>query len=325
MVRDFGRDPSLILAEVGWSPTLLDDPDNIVPFTSLGRLIEKAAALTECAHFGLLVGEKAGPSAIGALGFATRHAKDVRSALMLLSQGLAHHDRGGVATFVEQGAVANLGYRVLDRTVPAGSHITVASLAIGYQLLKLLCGSSWQPLETRIAIRRPADVNPYRKLFGDLVYFDAGESVISFARQWLDCKVVGADPELQRVLLRAIGDTNLSKERNLGDEVRGVLAGMIGRGEVNQLAVAAHFGLSTRSLHRRLAALGTNFHELLDELRCEVACGLLENTSLPVKQVALMLGYSEVSAFGRSFKRRLACGPSAWRTSRSAQRSAHDA
>jgi AraC-like DNA-binding protein len=51
-------------------------------------------------------------------------------------------------------------------------------------------------------------------------------------------------------------------------------------------------------------------------VRCEIACRLLQNTTLPVAQVARTLGYSEVSAFTRSFKRRLAYGPAAWRASR---------
>lgn len=318
VVRDFGLDPAAILTEAGWSSVLLKDPDNIVPFSALGRLIEVAAARTACPHFGLLLGQKAGSSVIGTLGFASRNAPDVRSALLLLSQRLAHHDRGGVATFAEDGTVATLGYRVLDPKVPASAHITTASLAIGFQLMKVLCGPSWQPLETSFALHRPTDVKPYHNLFGDLVRFDAGENGLSFAAHWLDRKIVGADPELQRVLLRAIGDgeTKISKKRDLRDEVRGVLNGMIGHEGVNLTAVASTFNLSNRTLHRRLAALGTNFQELLDEVRCEMACRLLENTALPIAQLSLMLGYSEVSAFTRSFKRRLACGPGAWRASR---------
>ena len=31
VVREFGLDPAAILAEAGWSPTLLNDPETIVP------------------------------------------------------------------------------------------------------------------------------------------------------------------------------------------------------------------------------------------------------------------------------------------------------
>lgn len=316
VVRDFGLDPVAILTEAGWSPALLDDPDNIVPYAALGRLIEVAAARTACAHFGLLLGQKAGPSVIGVLGFASRHAPSVRSALLLLSQHLAHHDRGGVVTFVEEGTVAMLGYRVLDPKQSASSHITVASLAIGFQLMKVVCGPFWRPLKTSFAMRQPVDVKPYQNLFGESVSFNAAESAFSFATHWLDSKVIGADPELQRVLLRAIDDMKVSRERNLADEVRGVLAGMIGHADINQTTVARAFGMSGRTFHRRLAALGTSFHDLVEEVQCGTACQLLETTTLPVAQIAGMLGYSEVSAFTRSFKRRFSCGPAAWRASK---------
>lgn len=319
VVRDFGLDPLTILTEADWSPALLNDPENVVPYAAVARLIAVAASRTGCDHFGLLFGMKAGPSVIGALGFASRHAPDVRSALRLLTEHFACHDRGGVATLAERGMVTTLGYRILDPKVLGSGHIAAGSLAIGFQLMKMLCGSYWRPLETSFAFHRPADVRPYQNLFGDAVRFDAGESAFSFASHWLDSKVVGADAELQRVLLRSIGETKSSNERDLRDEVRGVLAGMIGHGNINQMTVASAFGLSSRTLHRRLASLGANFQDLLDEVRCETACRLLEDTTLPISQMALLLGYSEVSAFTRSFKRRQACGPGAWRASRSSR------
>ncbi len=317
VVRDFGLDPAAILTEADWSPAVLDDPENVVPYAAVARLIAVAAARTGCDHFGLLFGVKAGPSVIGALGFASRHAPDVRSALRLLTEHFACHDRGGVVTLAEKGTVTTLGYRILDPKVPGSGHIAAGSLAIGFQLMKALCGPYWRPLETNFAFHRPADVRPYQNLFGDAVRFDAGESAFSFASHWLDSKIIGADAELQRVLLRSIGETRSSKELNLRDEVRGVLAGMIGHGDINQMAVASAFGLSSRTLHRRLALLGASFQDLLDDVRCDTACRLLEDTTLPISQMALLLGYSEVSAFTRSFKRRQACGPGAWRASRS--------
>jgi hypothetical protein len=55
VVRDFGLDPVAILTEAGWSPSLLNDPENIVPYAAVGRLFAVAAARTECDHFGLLL------------------------------------------------------------------------------------------------------------------------------------------------------------------------------------------------------------------------------------------------------------------------------
>ena len=313
VLDDLGVDAASIAAEAGWSPAMLDDPDKPVPFVAVGRLVAVAAIRTGCDHIGLLVGQKAGPAVLGTVGFATRHALDVRSALRLLTQHFGHHDRGAVVTFAQSDTVATLGYRICHPALPGGDHITDASLAIGFELMKALCGPQWQPLETAFSHRRPADPRPYHALFGKSVRFDAGESALSFPARWLDGKISGADPELRRVLLGTIRTKEDAREADLRDDVRRVLSGMIGSGTANQAAVARGFGMSSSTLHRRLAGLGTSFRNLLDEVRLEMACRLLESTAAPVAQVATMLDYSETSAFTRSFKRRLGCGPAAWR------------
>jgi AraC-like DNA-binding protein len=316
VLRDLGRDPLPVLAEAGWSPALLENPDTPVPFASLGRLLAVSAAHTGCEHFGLLAGQSAGPAAIGAIGFAARSAPNVHAALRLLIQHLAHHDRGAVGTLKLEGTVAILGYRICHPPILGGGHITAGSLAIIFQLMKSLCGPRWRPLETSFALRRPPDTRPYHAQFGEQVRFDAEESAISFEAYWLDYEVSGADPELQRLLLQVVADKAMTSDRTLGNEVRDMLIGLIGTRNLNQAAVARAFDLSSSTLHRRLAALGTNFQELHDEVRCEIACRLLTDTTLPVGLIAAKLDYSEPSAFTRSFKRRLGCGPAAWRASR---------
>ena len=104
-------------------------------------------------------------------------------------------------------------------------------------------------------------------------------------------------------------------ERDLRDDVRRVMSGMIGTSRVQRDAIARAFGVSTSTLHRQLSEIGTSYRDLLDEVRSEAACRILADTALPTSQVAMMLGYSEASAFTRSFKRRFGCGPAEWRSS----------
>jgi AraC-like DNA-binding protein len=66
-------------------------------------------------------------------------------------------------------------------------------------------------------------------------------------------------------------------------------------------AVAAAAGLSERTLRRRLAAEGTSYQRLLDEVRETLALELLG--TLPVKDVAVRLGYAEASSFILAFRR----------------------
>lgn len=129
----------------------------------------------------------------------------------------------------------------------------------------------------------------------------------------LDRPIGGADPEFQRLLLHLLDGPGTDRKCDPGEDVRRRLSGMLGRGATRQETVAHSFGISSRTLHRRLAAIGSSFRSLLDGVRCDMARRLLEDTGLPVGEVALVLDYSEVSAFSRSFKRHFGCSPAAWR------------
>jgi hypothetical protein len=67
--------------------------------------------------------------------------------------------------------------------------------------------------------------------------------------------------------------------------------------------IARGLGMSHRTLARRLALEGLTFSGILDELKVDLAKGYLKDGSLPISQIAWLLGYREVSAFTHAFKR----------------------
>ena len=66
--------------------------------------------------------------------------------------------------------------------------------------------------------------------------------------------------------------------------------------------VAAEMGMAPRTLHRHLAAEGTSFRRLLDEIRETLAEEMLAHR-MSVGEVAERLGYAEASSFVHAFKR----------------------
>lgn len=76
--------------------------------------------------------------------------------------------------------------------------------------------------------------------------------------------------------------------------------------------VAASLHHSLRSLHRHLAAEGTSFRTLVDEVRVTLAEELLTTHHLNVMQVAERLGYAEPASFLHAFRRWKGMTPSQW-------------
>lgn len=84
-------------------------------------------------------------------------------------------------------------------------------------------------------------------------------------------------------------------------------------GQYSLARVAGLMSMHRRTLNRRLSACGTSFQSLLEEVRFGIARQLLRDTDLPLSQVAATLGYSDVTAFTRAFRRWAGTTPGAWR------------
>lgn len=72
-------------------------------------------------------------------------------------------------------------------------------------------------------------------------------------------------------------------------------------------------GTSRRTLQRNLSRVGTSFSELVETTRFEMATELLDESSLSLIDVAMMLGFSDASNFSRSFRRYAGVSPGQYR------------
>ena len=71
----------------------------------------------------------------------------------------------------------------------------------------------------------------------------------------------------------------------------------------DSVAFLRTLGVSPRSLQRRLAAAGTGFRELLEQVRADLAWRQVARTDLSFARVAELLGYDSQASFTRAFRR----------------------
>jgi len=75
--------------------------------------------------------------------------------------------------------------------------------------------------------------------------------------------------------------------------------------------------MSSRTLQRRLADDGTNYQDLLEDVRAEMAHHYLKESSLSLNEIAYLLGYEGPNSFHRAFHSREGVPPGQWRTQQS--------
>jgi len=78
-------------------------------------------------------------------------------------------------------------------------------------------------------------------------------------------------------------------------------------------AVAKKLNMSRTTLYRHLAERQANFKSLVEETRKKHAISYIQNSSLSLNEISDMLGYSNLSAFTRAFRRWYNATPSSYR------------
>jgi AraC-like DNA-binding protein len=73
-------------------------------------------------------------------------------------------------------------------------------------------------------------------------------------------------------------------------------------GEANADAACRALKLSRRTLQRRLKAEKTSFQKVLQEVRAVLAVNYLNDGRLKSLEIAMLLGYSNISTFTTAFK-----------------------
>lgn len=83
---------------------------------------------------------------------------------------------------------------------------------------------------------------------------------------------------------------------------------------VSHVSLADISGVSLRTLQRRFSRVtGLSLTRYTQKLRLQRACELLENTRLPFESISYQVGYQDVSAFRKLFKREVGLLPKSFR------------
>lgn len=114
-------DPAEVLAEVGIELSLFDDPGNQISYHARGRMLAHCAVRTNCPHFGLLVGQKAGLSSLGVVGLLAKYSPNLNTALDSIVRCMHLHVRGARAALEVGSNVTVLEYQIYQLRAP-GNH-----------------------------------------------------------------------------------------------------------------------------------------------------------------------------------------------------------
>ena len=151
----------------------------------------------------------------------------------------------------------------------------------------------------------PSYAGEYVRIFERQAQFDQAFTGIVFDRKLMEARAPHEDEELHAAV-RAYSTRklkNLTESTSFASRVQHVLLQQQLPRKTEMRSVAQTFGMSERSLRRRLLEEGTTFAAVVERSLASAAQNCLIDQGLTIQQTAFELGFSDKAAFHRAFKR----------------------
>ncbi|MFD1148816.1 AraC family transcriptional regulator [Saccharothrix hoggarensis] len=294
----------------------LDVDDLLVSDRVMADVLEVAAAELRCPDLGLRVAARQDFGMLGPLALAIQNSPTVADALECTSRYLFVHARSLSLAMVDDPYGAP-DLAALRYGPPPGLPVSVQATDLGlgflHRSITYLLGGRYGLRSVELPYHPPAPLAAYEEFFGVTVHIGQDAPMLRMPRALAHQPLAGGDERVWRLALAFLAEQSPGEGANLTARVRGVLTRSLGTFPPEIGAVARLVDLHPRTVQRRLAAEGTTFAAVLDEVRQAAAKRYLTTTDMPMSQVAGMLGLSEQSALSRCCRRWWGMTPSAVR------------
>jgi AraC-like DNA-binding protein len=218
--------------------------------------------------------------------------------------------------FEEEGTIGRVRHFIPGHARCLGRHLNEFFVALFVMQMRHLSRAKVVPELVWFAHAKPPDVSELAEFFmTSSLEFGAESNGIVISAEALSLPVHSADPTLLAILDGLAEKTLAAKPpvEKFSLQVRHAVRERM-NGTVPELpALATIFHMSERTFQRRLGDESTNFQNLVDSVREELARLHMAEQKLSLGEIAYLLGYAEHSAFLRAFKRWTGVTPQRYR------------
>lgn len=160
------------------------------------------------------------------------------------------------------------------------------------------------PVLIELATTAPQNTSNFQKKYQGRLRFGASHNRIFMPKSLLSSPLRQSDSHLYEIIIKAASE-ELDRFGQLESpltRIANAVATNLSHGECTLPHISAKLGMSQRAVQRLLEKEGTSFRKLSEEIRRSAAERYLRGTDLPMKEIAYLIGFSELSTFSRAVK-----------------------
>lgn len=273
-----------------------------MPILSFWGLLERLQVLHPVPALGLRIGRCAKPQHFGVVGYLAASCSGLGQALMRYRRFQSLLVSNLDVQVSQRGTVIRYSWGEGEHdTIPLASEFGVAAFVNLYQAL---IGQDIAPIAIEIPYARPPQPSIYEALMGCPVRFEAPRHALEMPASLLAMRIASSDPYM-RGLFEQQAQAMLVQQPKPGaflEQLQCQMMAALQEGEPSAAVLAEQLNCSLRTFYRQLADHGLRYRVLLADVRFKLARMYLADPHLSLVEVALLLGYSEQSAFSRAFR-----------------------
>ena len=260
----------------------------------------------------LRIGEKAGMQNFSDFGYTSRLANNLAAVIGVNIQIQTLRQTMFKTDFDLSAKPPTLRWSLHTGLVDSYAPVIEFSVASYARLARQVLGE--RPLIGYVHFKHSARFDPalYAHAFGCPVHFDMPETMMELdARQ-----LFRPSPHSNPALLQAAAERYQQPADWMAMGLRHTahsyfyLSSELDKSPPTLSRMASSFGMTERTLRRKLVEEGYPFRALLDRVRWDLCALYQMEDKRNLSEIALLLGYSDLSAFSRNYKRRHGTPPS---------------
>jgi AraC-like DNA-binding protein len=302
------------LRNEGFDPAIIDNPDNTISIQDMYRLMHNAAEITGNSFIGLHMGELFTGLAniVGSVLVNCRNLGDAYNAC-LRYQSL--FDQTKKTQLIVKDGTAKLTFSVTMDFYDRDRILSEFRGAIAYHSIGQLTGKHIFLKEIHFRHKKPGTISEYQRIFKCPIRFSADVNAIMFDSDYLALPLKQPNPKLHSIFNSHARQMlkQLEGKELFSDKVKRIVINTMMNKVPGIKYVSRRMAVSVRKLQMKLKEEGTTFSTIVDKTREELAIQYLQEKNITITEVSFLLGFSEPSAFQRSFKRWRGIAPGEFR------------
>lgn len=310
LIEEYNQCPKQIMLTTGINPEVMIKPDGKIPGQQFNDLLEYAAKQLKQRYFGILLAKVQGPSVLGTLWFVLKNAMTLEAVIKILLENYSSHTETThfSTTVSDEGVLIHYGLH--PEITGKQTQIIELGLAVLCFSIRQYIDKDWSPAAVYLRGQEPYEKRLQSEAFGQNIYYEQEYDGILIQPHELGLRIKQAS-ELQRLHYQA----QLEKKKELSPlstvvQVENFINASLTKYHCNLGFIAKQLGLKPRTLQHHLKIHGTNFNELKQKARLNLALQYLKDSSLSATEISQRLLFSDLPVFTRFVKKHTGSTPS---------------